>query len=202
MKPGRIIEFVLFSGRWMLAPVYLAMLGLLAMLAAYFIGELVHAAPSLLTMSENDLIILTLSLVDLSLTANLVVQIMLSGYENFVRRVEFAPADSRPEWMGRIDFSGLKLKLLASITVIGAVHLLRSFLEIGTETDRGPALAGDHRHHLRRLVAPARGHRQGQRRARLAFGWLLRRRHRSFFRKRAPCRPRAAPAFRARALHT
>ena len=136
MTPSRIIETVLFAGRWLLAPVYLAMLGLLVLLAAYFVGELVHAVPMLLVMSENDLIILTLSLIDLSLTANLVVLVILSGYENFIRRVEFAEGDARPEWMGKIDFSGLKLKLLASITVIGAVHLLRSFLEIGTETDR------------------------------------------------------------------
>lgn len=136
MTLSRIIEALLFGGRWLLVPIYLSMLGLLAMLAAYFVGELVHAVPTLITMSENDLIILTLSLVDLSLTANLVVLVILSGYENFVRRVEFAPGDPRPEWMGKIDFSALKLKLLASITVIGAVHLLRSFLEIGAETDR------------------------------------------------------------------
>ena len=135
MGLSRIIESVLFGGRWLLAPVYLAMLVLVAMLAAYFVGELVHAVPSLLVMSENDLIVLSLSLIDLSLTANLVVLVILSGYENFVRRVEFEADDPRPVWMGAIDFSALKLKLLASITVIGAVHLLRSFLEIGTETD-------------------------------------------------------------------
>lgn len=136
MSPSRIIESILFGGRWLLAPIYLAMLGLLVILAAYFIGELVHAIPSLLTMSENDLIILTLSLTDLSLTANLVVLVILSGYENFLRRVVFAEGDSRPEWMGQINFSALKLRLLASVTVIAAVHLLRSFLEIGQEPDR------------------------------------------------------------------
>ena len=98
MTPSRIIETVLFAGRWLLAPVYLAMLGLLVLLAAYFVGELVHAVPMLLVMSENDLIILTLSLIDLSLTANLVVLVILSGYENFIRRVEFAEGDARPEW--------------------------------------------------------------------------------------------------------
>ncbi|MDE1883105.1 MAG: YqhA family protein, partial [Rhodospirillales bacterium] len=60
----------------------------------------------------------------------------ISGYENFVRKVEFSTSDPRPEWMSHIDFAGLKLKLLSSITVIAAVQLLRSFLDIGNETDR------------------------------------------------------------------
>jgi uncharacterized protein (TIGR00645 family) len=133
---GRIIEAILFGGRFLLVPVYLAMLGLLAMLSAYFVGEMVHAIPTFMEMTENGLVILTLSLIDLSLTANLVVLVILSGYENFVRRVEFSANDPRPEWMGKIDFAGLKLKMLGSITVLGAVHLLRSFLEIGQEADR------------------------------------------------------------------
>ncbi|WP_297487934.1 TIGR00645 family protein [Acidocella sp.] len=136
MSPARIIESILFGGRWLLVPVYLGLVALLGILAAYFLGELWHALPGLPSMSENDVIILTLSLVDLSLTAHLVVLIILSGYENFVRRVHFTEGDTRPEWMGNIDFAGLKLKLLASITVIGAVHLLRSFLEVGAQTDR------------------------------------------------------------------
>lgn len=136
MSPARIIETILFGGRWLIVPVYLAMLVLLAVLVAYFIGELVHALPGIFEVSENELLIFSLSLIDLSLTANLVVLVILSGYENFVRRVDFIEHDVRPEWMSRIDFSGLKLKLLASMTVIAAVHLLRSFLNIANEPDR------------------------------------------------------------------
>ena len=133
---ARLIEALLFGGRVLLVPVYLAMLVLLAMLMVYFIGDVAHAVPMLSTMSENTLIILTLSLIDLSLTANLVVLVILSGYENFVRRVVFTENDTRPEWLVRINFTGLKLKLLGSITVIAAVHLLGSFLEVDTQTDR------------------------------------------------------------------
>lgn len=135
MTPARLIENILFGGRWLLVPMYLALLGLLLLLAAYFIGELVHALPQISQLTENDLLVLSLSLIDLLLTANLVVVVMISGYEGFVRRVEFAENDTRPEWMGKIDFSNLKLRLLAAITVIGAVHLLRSFLEVDSETD-------------------------------------------------------------------
>ena len=135
MNPVRIIESILFGGRWLLVPMYLALLGLLILLGAYFIGELAHALPSIAQLTENQLLVLSLSLLDLILTANLVVVVMISGYESFVRRVEFTEGDRRPEWMAQIDFSNLKLRLLAAITVIGAVHLLRSFLVVDTESD-------------------------------------------------------------------
>ncbi len=132
----RGIEALLFGGRMLLVPIYLAMLALLAMLVVYFIGELLHAVPSWPGMTEKQLILLTISLIDLSLTANLVVLVILSGYENFVRRVAFVENDVRPTWLAQINFSGLKLRLLGTITVIAAVHLLGSFLEISSQNDR------------------------------------------------------------------
>ena len=132
----RILEAIIFGGRWVIVPIYLGLLFLLAVLVVYFVGEIVHVIPVIGLMSETALLLFTLSLIDLSLTANLVVLVIISGYENFVRKVEFSQSDPRPEWMSRIDFSGLKLKLLSSITVIAAVQLLRSFLDIGNETDR------------------------------------------------------------------
>jgi uncharacterized protein (TIGR00645 family) len=133
----RGIEAVLFGGRWLLVPVYLAMILLLAMLVVYFFMEMAHALPHFLDMSENDLIILTLSLIDLSLSANLVLLVILSGYENFVLSIGPSAADDRrPAWLTKIDFTGLKLKLLGSITVIAAVHLLGSFLVIDQQSER------------------------------------------------------------------
>lgn len=132
----RILEAVIFGGRWLIVPIYISMLFLLAVLVCYFIAEIVHAIPTIDQITDNQLLLFTLSLIDLSLTANLVVLVILSGYENFVRKVAFSESDPRPEWMSKIDFAGLKLKLLASMTVIAAVHLLRSFLNVANETDR------------------------------------------------------------------
>ena len=136
MNLARIVEIILFGGRWLIVPIYVAMLVLLAILVTYFIGELAHAIPDLPGYSENDLIILTLSLIDLSLAANLVVLVALSGYENFVRKINLVDRDMWPQGLLAVDFSALKLKTMASITVIAAVHLLRSFLEIQMESDR------------------------------------------------------------------
>jgi uncharacterized protein (TIGR00645 family) len=135
MTPIRIIENIIFGGRWLLVPMYVAMLGVLVLLVAYFIGELAHALPMISRLSENSLLVLALSLIDLVLTANLVVLVIVSSYESFVRRVEISGDDPRPEWMGTVNFSNLKLRMLAAITVIGAVHLLRSFLDVDTESD-------------------------------------------------------------------
>ena len=140
-EPGKPLlvrgfEAVLFAGRWLLAPLYLAMLVLLGMLVTRFLLELVHALPMLARLTETQLIMLTLSLIDLSLAANLVVLVILSGYENFVSRILLSPTDPRPQWMGSIDYSGLKLKLMSSITAIAAVHVLRVFFEVRAEPDR------------------------------------------------------------------
>jgi uncharacterized protein (TIGR00645 family) len=132
----KLIEALLFGGRLLLIPIYVAMLALLVMLAIYFIGKLIYFIPSVAEMRENDIIVLTLSLIDLSLTANLVVLVIASGYENFVKRVEFLENDPRPKWLVQIDFTGLKLKLLGSITVIAAVQLLGSFLVVDRQSDR------------------------------------------------------------------
>lgn len=132
----RLVEALLFGGRWLLAPLYLAMLVLLAMLVARFILEIIHAVPMLPAMDDTKLTMLALSLIDLSLAANLVVLVILSGYENFVSRIVLAEGDPRPQWMGGIDYSELKLKLMSSITAIAAVHVLRVFFEVRTEPDR------------------------------------------------------------------
>jgi uncharacterized protein (TIGR00645 family) len=136
MSPARILEAILFGGRWLTIPIYLAMLALLGAVVVYFLKEFAHTLPGLMAMSESAVLIFTLTLIDLSLTANLIVLVIFSGYENFIRRVALTAEDTRPEWMGRIDFAELKLKLLGSITVIAAVDLLRGYLEIDGETDR------------------------------------------------------------------
>ena len=99
-----------------------------------FFQDLTHEFPLLWSpdhgMSGDDAIMLALTLIDLSLAANLVIIVMFSGYENFVSKIDTGSHEDRPEWMGTVDFSGLKLKLIASIVAISGIALLKSFLEI------------------------------------------------------------------------
>ena len=89
-------------------------------------------------MHAEGAILLALTLIDLSLAANLVLIVIFSGYENFVSKIDIGDHEDRPEWMGTVDFSGLKLKLIASIVAISGIALLKAFLELGDPSMLGP----------------------------------------------------------------
>jgi uncharacterized protein (TIGR00645 family) len=96
-----------------------------------FFQELIHELPLVLEMDPEKAILLALTLIDLSLAANLVLIVIFAGYENFVSKIDVGNHEDRPEWMGTVDFSGLKLKLIASIVAISGIALLKAFLELG-----------------------------------------------------------------------
>jgi uncharacterized protein (TIGR00645 family) len=131
------IEHLIFASRWLMAPVYLGLIGCLVILIFVFFRELWMAVPSIPQMDEAQAILLVLTLIDLSLAGNLVLIILFSGYENFVSKIEAARGDKdRPEWMGTLDFSGLKIKLIASIVAISGIHLLKIFMDIDNYDER------------------------------------------------------------------
>ncbi|PHY17171.1 TIGR00645 family protein [Caulobacter sp. BP25] len=124
------LERGLFASRWLMAPFYVGLVVALAALIVVFFQELAHELPGLLAMKPEDAILMALTLIDLSLAANLLVIVILSGYENFVSKIDTASHEDRPEWMGTVDFSGLKMKLIASIVAISAIALLKAFLKL------------------------------------------------------------------------
>lgn len=128
------MENMLFSARWLLAPFYFGLAVSLFVLLIKFLMELLHLAGTAFTSTESDVILGLLTLVDLTLTGSLLIIVIFSGYENFVSRMDHSNHDDRPEWMGTIDFSALKLKMLSSIVAISAVQLLRQFMSLGTVT--------------------------------------------------------------------
>jgi uncharacterized protein (TIGR00645 family) len=129
------LEGLIYASRWLMAPLYLGLAAALAILVITFFRELVVAIPGLYEMEEKEIILLVLTLIDISLAGNLVLIILFSGYENFVSKIEAAHDDvDRPEWMGTLDFSGLKIKLVASIVAISAIHLLKIFMNLDSYT--------------------------------------------------------------------
>ena len=132
----RILEKILFSSRWLLAPIYLGLIVGIVALVVKDVQHIVHIIPNILTSSESDLVLDILGLIDLSLTASLVLIVIFSGYENFVSRITTTGHEDWPEWMSKIDFTGLKLKLLSSIVAISAIQLLRAFMDIAKTPDR------------------------------------------------------------------
>ena len=132
----RILERFIFASRWVLAPFYVGLIVALAMLLVKFAQELLHVAPAVFSMSETAVILAILTLIDLSLAGNLLLMVIFAGYENFVSRIDTGDSEDRPDWMGKVDFSGLKLKLIASIVAISGIHLLRTFMNVAETSDR------------------------------------------------------------------
>jgi uncharacterized protein (TIGR00645 family) len=132
----RYFEGFLFASRWLMAPFYVGLVAALAALIIVFVRELVAEIAMLGLLDETHIIVWVLSLIDLSLAANLLVMVIFAGYENFVSKMDIGDHPDRPSWMGKVDFSGMKLKLIASIVAISAIHLLRAFMEVETVDER------------------------------------------------------------------
>ena len=125
------LERFLFHSRWLMAPFYVGLVGALLALLYVFAAEAWHELSHIATMTPNKAILMVLSLIDLSLAGNLLLIVIFSGYENFVSKIDTGEDEDRPGWMGTVDFSGLKMKLIASIVAISAIDLLKRFMELG-----------------------------------------------------------------------
>lgn len=125
------LEKIIFSSRWLLAPFYLGLVVSIVLLLVKFLQELLHLMLVVFSAAETDVIVMILALIDMSLVGSLLMMIIFSGYEIFVSKIDIAKnTEDRPEWMGKIDFSGLKLKVIGAIVAISAIDLLRVFMNI------------------------------------------------------------------------
>jgi uncharacterized protein (TIGR00645 family) len=128
-RAENFVEIVLFGGRWLLAPLYLGLVVGLLVLLLKFAEALWHMlleAPGS-TLQETTLGIL--EILDIALLGNLIIIVVFSGYENFVSKITVAEGSvDRPSWMGKVDFSGLKIKLIGSLVAISVIELLKDFL--------------------------------------------------------------------------
>ena len=138
-----LLERLIFASRWLMAPFYLGLIVVLALLAAEFLHELVVLVPRVPDLKSTDVLLAALALVDLTLAASLVLIIVFSGYENFIAGVDAADTDRRQTWMGSLDFGGQKLKLISSVVAISAIDLLKRFMNLGgsSPSDLGWSIA-------------------------------------------------------------
>ncbi|HBX5368378.1 TPA: TIGR00645 family protein [Klebsiella pneumoniae] len=125
----RFLENAMYASRWLLAPVYFGLsLGLIALTIKFF-QEIFHILPHILSVSESDMILTLLSLVDMTLVGGLLVMVMFSGYENFVSQLDINEGKEKLSWLGKMDATSLKNKVAASIVAISSIHLLRVFMD-------------------------------------------------------------------------
>jgi uncharacterized protein (TIGR00645 family) len=132
----RMLEKFLFASRWILAPFYIALVVALCVVLLKALQELAHFVAKAWVATESEVILGVLALIDLTLTGSLILIVIFSGYENFVSKIRHTEHEDWPEWMGTIDFSGLKLKLLSSIVAISAIQVLKAFMSLKTISDR------------------------------------------------------------------
>ncbi|HCN17521.1 MAG: TIGR00645 family protein [Psychrobacter sp.] len=126
----RYLEKMIFNSRWILAPFYLGLVLGIILLFIKFVQKLWYMFADIIVASEASVIVDILVLVDISLVASLLLIIIFSGYEIFVSKIDTGTHDDRPSWMGKVDFSGLKLKVIGAIVAISAIDLLKSFMDI------------------------------------------------------------------------
>lgn len=166
-----LIEWLLFNARWVLTPIYLGLAAALLLVVYQFIKEFAELALHIDAVKASGVTLGVLALIDLAFLANLVLIVILSGFENFVSRIE-AHSDDRPEWMNKVDFGGLKQKLMVSIVAISAIEVLKSFMNIDKIDDRRLAwIVGIHLLFLvsmlvvalsDRLGSPGKGREEGK----------------------------------------
>ena len=132
MKTEEILEKVVFKSRWILAPMYLGLVGGLFCLLIKFGQEFLHIMMTVVDTPEREIVLSILALVDMTLVANLLIMVIFSGYENFVSKIDVDNHEDKPHLMCKVDYSGLKLKLIGSIVAISAIDLLKAFMHAST----------------------------------------------------------------------
>ena len=126
----RNLESGIFASRWILAPFYAGLSISLMVLLLTFLREFLEFVPEALHSNPNTVIVTVLSLVDIVMVANLVLLIVFAGYEIFVSKIDTSNSEDRPDWMGLVSFSDLKIKLMGTIVAISGIELLKTFVNI------------------------------------------------------------------------
>jgi uncharacterized protein (TIGR00645 family) len=128
------IEYLIFFSRWLQAPIYLGLI-LASILYVYkFCEELAALAIGITTLTEVQAMLMILGLIDISMVMNLLVIVIIGGYSIFTSKIDFDEQEDRPHWIDHLDADRLKVKLATSLASISGVHLLKTFIDIHSET--------------------------------------------------------------------
>jgi uncharacterized protein (TIGR00645 family) len=124
------LEHFMFNSRWLLVPFYLGLIAAVGLLLVKFSKAFMALLPIVFNGDGGAALLGILTLVDITLVANLLLIIIFAGYENFVSKIDTGDNEDRPEWMGHVGFSDLKLKLIGSIVAISGIELLKYFINV------------------------------------------------------------------------
>ncbi len=124
-----VMGSTIFVSRWLQAPLYLGLIVAQAVYVALFWKELIHLVQDFGSMTEEAIMLLVLGLVDVVMIANLLIMVIIGGYETFVSKINMDSHPDKPEWLSHVNPNVLKVKLAMSIIGISSIHLLKTFIE-------------------------------------------------------------------------
>jgi uncharacterized protein (TIGR00645 family) len=132
--PGtlRPLPQLIFSSRWLQLPLYLGLIVAQGVYVILFLKELWHLMLHAFDFSEQQIMLVVLGLIDVVMISNLLIMVIVGGYETFVSRLELQNHPDQPEWLSHVNASVLKIKLAMAIIGISSIHLLRTFIEAGS----------------------------------------------------------------------
>jgi uncharacterized protein (TIGR00645 family) len=140
---SRGISALIFSSRWLQAPLYLGLIVAQAVYVYVFVVELWHLTAEVISdpshVDEAYVMLAVLGLIDVVMIANLLIMVIIGGYETFVSRVNVKGHPDQPEWLSHVNANVLKVKLAMAIIGISSIHLLKTFIAVG---DLGAANGG------------------------------------------------------------
>jgi uncharacterized protein (TIGR00645 family) len=130
-KPLGLLPNLIFSSRWLQLPLYLGLIVAQGVYVFLFLKELWHLIHSAPTLTEQSIMLIVLGLIDVVMISNLLVMVIVGGYETFVSRLDLQGHPDQPEWLSHVNASVLKVKLAMAIIGISSIHLLKTFIEAG-----------------------------------------------------------------------
>ncbi|MET3892037.1 uncharacterized protein (TIGR00645 family) [Bosea sp. OAE506] len=126
-----LMSRIIFGSRWLQLPLYLGLIVAQCVYVFKFLKELVHLVQHATDFSEQQIMLVVLGLIDVVMISNLLVMVIVGGYETFVSRLNLQGHPDQPEWLSHVNASVLKIKLAMAIIGISSIHLLRTFIEAG-----------------------------------------------------------------------
>ncbi len=132
-KLENLFEAIIFSSRWVQAPIYGGLIVGAILYSYKFLMELIHLCATIESIKEEVLMLGILTLVDISMVLNLLVMVIIGGYATFVSRIHLDQHEDRPDWLEKIDAGTLKVKLAGALVGISGIHLLKSFINMGNK---------------------------------------------------------------------
>ena len=133
---GKFLSTILFGSRWLQVPLYLGLIGAQLVYVVHFMVELEHLVVGTFTLTEEKIMLIVLGLIDVVMISNLLIMVIVGGYETFVSRLNLEGHPDEPEWLSHVNANVLKVKLATAIIGISSIHLLKTFINAPNLTDK------------------------------------------------------------------